>query len=177
MEENIKFLQDQLRRSSVEFSELVSSLSPEVFVQNTGGKWSAGQDLHHLVKTLGVIFTGFRLPMWLARLVFSRADRPSKTYAEFGERYRIKMKVAHKAPSFVLPKPVSAEKREKLLRDLATVTDGFCARLSVLHESDLDKIAAPHPLFGKVTLREMVMSAWLHTDHHTNMLKRKLGRE
>jgi len=175
--EDIYFLQSQLRRSALEFSELVGSLSPDEFVRNMGGKWSAGQDLHHLVKTLGVIHTGFRLPMWLTRLVFSRAIRPSKSYAEFGERYRIKMKVSHQAPSFVQPRPVTSDKQVKLLQDLETVTEKFCRRLSAMRESDLDGIAAPHPLFGKITLREMVMAAWLHTDHHTSQLKRKLGRE
>ena len=40
-----------------------------------------------------------------------------------------------------------------------------------LKDKHLDKLLIPHPLMGKMTLREIIMWTAYHTDHHNQILK------
>lgn len=175
MNDDKDFIRQQLRRSVQDFIEVTNRLTPEQFEQHPGGKWSAGQDLAHLTKTLRVISLGFRVPLGLFKLLYGTANRPSRPYADFAVRYDEKMSAGIQAPSYVLPPAVDYRDREVLQRKLSQQTEFLAGKAEALSESDLDKYVVPHPLFGKITVREMFMATWLHTDHHTALLKRKLG--
>ncbi|NBX80802.1 MAG: DinB family protein, partial [Flavobacteriales bacterium] len=41
-------------------------------------------------------------------------------------------------------------------------------------EDDLDKYVLPHPLLGKLTLREMLCFTIYHVKHHVEIIKRDL---
>ncbi|MFM7328562.1 MAG: hypothetical protein ACKO3B_07505, partial [Bacteroidota bacterium] len=82
MTENKDFLKHELKRSADDFVKLVLSLSAQTFEHNPNGKWSAGQDLAHLAKTLRVIAIGFRIPPGLFKLLYGTANRPSRVYEE-----------------------------------------------------------------------------------------------
>ena len=43
-------------------------------------------------------------------------------------------------------------------------------------ETTLDENTMGHPLFGKVTVREMFMSIFMHIYHHNAILLKKLGK-
>ena len=44
-----------------QFNELINNLNEENFEANYNNKWSAGQDLVHLIKVLGIVNIGFTL--------------------------------------------------------------------------------------------------------------------
>jgi hypothetical protein len=53
-------LKAHLLKSMTDFNSLVESLDKQEFESQPGGKWSAGQDLKHLVKsnrTFGLVFS------------------------------------------------------------------------------------------------------------------------
>ncbi|MFM8349053.1 MAG: DinB family protein [Bacteroidota bacterium] len=172
---NKEFLQHQLQRSAEDFIKIILSLTEQQCEQNLKGKWSAGQDLAHLTKTLRVIGLGFRLPLGIFKLLYGTANRPSRVYEEFSARYEEKMEGGIQAPSYVLPPKVSYGDRDKLRNKLMKQTAFLVRKAEAMSEQDLDRYIVPHPLFGKITMREMFMATWLHTDHHTALLKRKLG--
>jgi hypothetical protein len=43
-------------------------------------------------------------------------------------------------------------------------------------ENDLDKYRLPHPLLGKLTLREMLFFTLYHNRHHMNNVQRRLDQ-
>ena len=172
--ENKEFLHSHLNRSTAEFLSVLGPLDREAFERNTGGKWSAGQDLAHLVKTLRVISLGLGLPPGVFRLFLGKPNRPSRPYDQFSARYREKMSAGIQAPSYVLPPKVVFADRDRLIGRLRELNDGICRKLTTMKEQTLDEYIVPHPLFGKITLREFFMAIWLHTDHHTALLKKKL---
>ena len=175
MAEDRSFLQQELRRSVSDFLAIVDPLSRLSFEQNPGGKWSAGQDLAHLVKTLRVISLGLVLPPGVFRLFLGKPNRPSRPYDQFSARYREKMSAGIQAPSYVLPPKVVFADRDRLIGRLRELNDGICRKLTTMEEQTLDGYIVPHPLFGKITLREFFMAIWLHTDHHTALLQKKIG--
>jgi len=42
-------------------------------------------------------------------------------------------------------------------------------------EPQLDQYIAPHPLLGKITLRELCYFTIYHTKHHLNIIKERLS--
>ena len=41
-----------------------------------------------------------------------------------------------------------------------------------INDVNLDTLVIPHPLMGKMTVRELIMWAAYHTEHHTTILKK-----
>ena len=53
-----------------QFNELINNLNEENFEANYNNKWSAGQDLVHLIKVLKIVNIGFTLPKPLLHLMY-----------------------------------------------------------------------------------------------------------
>ncbi len=174
MAEDRTFLHRQLDRSVSDFLSLVEPLSAAAFERNPGGKWSAGQDLAHLVKTLRVIRIGLMVPPGVFRLFLGSPNRPSRPYDQFSARYKEKMSAGIQAPAYVLPPKVGFADRQQLIGQIKDLNERIIRKMNSLEERTLDHYIVPHPLFGKITLREFFMAIWLHTDHHTALLQKKL---
>ncbi|MCB9182399.1 MAG: DinB family protein [Flavobacteriales bacterium] len=50
--------------------------------------------------------------------------------------------------------------------------DLLCKRTSRWSESDLERYLLPHPLLGKLTLREMLYFTLYHVQHHQALVQR-----
>ena len=72
----IKSLDD----SAAQFIELVKGLNQDEFEVNVNNKWSAGQDLVHLIKVLQIVNIGFTLPKLILRLLFGINKKESRSF-------------------------------------------------------------------------------------------------
>lgn len=50
----------------------------------------------------------------------------------------------------------------------------LCASLDSFTEKELDQYVLPHPLLGKLTLREMMFFTIYHVQHHEVLTKKNL---
>ena len=66
-----------------------------------------------------------------------------------------------------------ANEAEKYLSQLHELNQKLNKATLKLSEKQLDTILLPHPLMGKMTLREILMWNAYHTLHHINVLKAK----
>jgi hypothetical protein len=80
-----------------------------------------------------------------------------------------------KAPGYLKPGNLYFEEKEVWIRKHIASGTYLLKRLTKYSESDLDQNIMAHPLFGKVTVREMFMSIFIHIDHHHEILHKKLG--
>lgn len=167
-------LQESLRRSVAAFNGLVEGLTAEDFERPHGRRWSAGQDLKHLVKTLRAVDLAFTLPLPLLRLLFGRPNRKGRPESELREKYRKALGKGFKAPWPYVPGKVGLASRHSLTARHARIAERLCRRVARLRDEQLDGYLLPHPAMGKCTLREMVVFSCLHTEHHTRLLKAKL---
>jgi hypothetical protein len=137
-------------------------------------KWSSGQHIIHLVQSSEPLLKALRLPDFLLKWRFGKSNRPSRTYQEVIQRYKEKLVVA--GPGVVGPfsrnMPQSAA-NEKLLwfEKLENINQKINKETSKLTDAQLDTILLPHPLLGRMTLREILMWNAYHTEHHLNVLK------
>lgn len=170
-----KRLTEGIRRATDVFNGLVSDLTPEAFESSHAGKWTAGQDLKHLVKSMQLTNFVYTLPLVSLRLLFGKPNRKSRSESDLRDRYRKAIGKGVKAPGLLKPGKVSHSQRESLLRKHVAATERLCRLLEKTGDEALENYLVKHPALGKVTLREMALLTRFHIEHHTHLLRAKLS--
>lgn len=162
---------EELKKSYQLFIQTVEELSPDEFEYAPEGKWAAGQHAEHLLKSVKPVTKGMGYPKILIRQKFGKANRPSKTYDQLVERYREKTDGGGKTTKSYEPDTVTYARKEKVLQALNEAVDKLCAKIEKWDEEHLDAYVFPHPLLGKVTVREMIYFTSYHAEHHRRLIK------
>lgn len=170
-----KRLTEGIRQATEEFNGLVAELTPEAFEASHLGKWTAGQDLAHLIRSMRITNFVYTLPLSVLSMLFGRPNRKSRTETDLRDRYRKAIGKGVRAPRLLKPGKISHAEKEQLLRKHSAATDKLCRRLEQMGDDMLENSLVKHPLIGKVNLREMAILTRLHTEHHTRLLRAKLS--
>lgn len=165
----------QLKTNHLEFADYLSQLNESDFLYSPNfQKWSAGQQLEHIVKSVSPLTQAFLLPNFMLSLLFGKANRNSKTYSELIEKYHSKLSLGGVASARFTPKKVELNQRKELLAKLTQLIEKLCKQLDGFSEEQLDKLILPHPLLGKITLREMFYFTIYHVQHHHRLIQENL---
>jgi hypothetical protein len=156
-----------------EFNNYIAPLNKEQFEVTPNGKWSAGQNLDHLIRAIKPLQPAYSLPKFALRILFGKTNRPSKTYDELVAKYKAKLSAGGRASGPFIPPFISFEKKGELIKKYAEQKQRLIAKIKKQSEKDLDVYILPHPLLGKVTLREMLYFTIHHNEHHLESLKNR----
>ncbi|WP_421978159.1 DinB family protein [Roseivirga seohaensis] len=166
---------DQIKnRLSAAYSNFINScnsLTKDEFEYAPEGKWSAGQQMEHLIKSTSPLNQAMGLPKFLVKFKFGKANRPSKTFDQLVERYKEKLGLGGVASAAFSPQKVDFNKKEKVINQLQSNIESINQKLDKWTEAQLDEFILPHPLLGKITVREMMYFTIHHADHHRNLIK------
>ena len=80
-------------------------------------------------------------------------------------------------PKEFWPDGIPLKRREKSLQKLGKLVQKLCGRLSKYTEEEFDQYILPHPLMGKLTLREMLYFTIYHVQHHDRQIIENLNDE
>jgi hypothetical protein len=163
-----------LNQNHQAFLVYIESLSDADFEFKRAEKWSAGQQLEHLILSINPLNQGFMLPVFLLKLVFGKMDRPSQQYDELVLKYHNAIENGGKASKPYVPKLVSANKKKVLIEKLSNSVKKLCSQIDKCSESDLDNLRLPHPLLGKISCREMMYFTIYHVQHHHHSIEKEL---
>ncbi len=147
----------------------IQSLNDGQLLIASPGKWNAVQLLDHIVKSVSPVSLALSLPAFLLRLIFGTANRKSRSYEELVARYHSKLKAGGRASGRFVPPP-KTDSVEKLSTNLSKVVQALSRRIDRFSETQLDQLILPHPLLGKLTLREMLYFTIYHVQHHQKQL-------
>tara|TARA_R110000796_G_scaffold231631_2_gene349608 strand:+ start:40644 stop:41171 length:528 start_codon:yes stop_codon:yes gene_type:complete len=153
------------------FVNSCNSLAKDEFEYAPEGKWSAGQQMEHLIKSTSPLNQAMALPKFLIKLKFGKANRPSKNFDQLVERYKEKLALGGVAGAAFSPQKVDFHKKEKLINQLQSNIESINQKLDKWTEAQLNEFILPHPLLGKLTVREMMYFTIHHADHHRNLIK------
>ena len=158
-------LQQNLLKQYSEFTDYINSIPPEEVAISRNGKWSPAKQADHLVRSVAPVRLAFTIPFFLLKIFFGTAKRPSRKYDELVAKYHAKLQAGGSASGRFVPdnKPVSVL---KLTAELNRLIKSLCQELNSCTEEELDKMILPHPLLGKLTLREMLYFTIYHAQHH-----------
>lgn len=163
---HIPELQQKLKEAHAAFIRTIQNVSDADFIKSSNNKWTAGQQLDHIIKSVSPVNMAFALPAVMLKLMFGRANRSSRSYDQLVEKYQGKLSAGGYAPGRFTPAIVHLEQRELLLKKLEKLVHSLSNRTQGFSEHQLEKLILPHPLLGKLTLREMIYFTIYHAGHH-----------
>lgn len=166
---SIAELQQKLITRHQDFTDRILGIPQARLVQADPGKWNAIQLMDHIRISVKPVRLALQLPKFVLR-VFGKANRPSRSYEALVERYQTKLREGGKAPGRFVPSAQSASP-DRIAEELNHLIKGVCQSLESFTETELDTYMLPHPLLGKLTLREMIYFTIYHVGHHEQQLK------
>lgn len=168
---------DALTRLGAAVRPWLVRIPPAAFFADPPTGWSPARNLLHLQEANDAVARALLLPGWLPRLLFGRATSPSRSYGQMRDDYRHRLqggagagRYAPRAEKIAAPTGVDRQQRlENWQASLARLT----RRLPSWSEAAADTCRLPHPILGKLTLREMLFFTLYHNVHHlTNVAER-----
>lgn len=135
------------------------------------GKWSTGQQLDHLIKSVKPLSTGMGLPKILLKFRFGVRNRAERTYDELVSKYHQKLEEGGQASAAFIPSNISIEQKDQLLSAYEKEKIKLVKVLQKWSEKQLSTNVAPHPLLGKCTVRELLYFTIHHNYHHLESIK------
>ncbi len=169
-------LKTKLIENHKSFISIINSLSDIDFVFSVNEKWTAGQQADHLLRAVEPINKIFIMPKITMSVMFGKANRSSKSFEELVEKYKLKLSEGGKASGQFVPPTIALNEKEKLLQQLLKAAEKLCKHLDDFTEAQLDEYILPHPLLGKLTLREMIYFTIYHVEHHQKITLRNLEK-
>jgi DinB superfamily len=154
------------------FNQHIASLNKEQFESTPEGKWSAGQNLEHLYRSIKPLTLAYALPGFILKLMFGKANRPSKTFEELVAKYKNKLAAGGRASGRFIPPIVLFTDKEALIKKYNHQKEKLIQKTNGWSEEKLDQYILPHPLLGKITLREMLYFTIYHNEHHLKIVQR-----
>ncbi len=137
-----------------------------IFYVRKDNKWSISENCKHLSLSVKPLNMAFSLPNF-ALLFFGKLNRDARSYDEIGAKYYQKLAEGAVATSQFVPEKISVENNKlELIDELKKINDLFLKKVNNFTEEDLDKYLIPHPVLGKLTIREMLYFTICHTLHH-----------
>jgi hypothetical protein len=147
------------------------------FFRPIGGGWSPAETVRHLNKSTRPVIKALGMPKLLLRVLFGRARRPSMTFDQLRARYLQLLAEGGQAGRFA---PSSQSEpdldvwRRKIMIDFARLHADLRTAIAQWPDPSLERLQMPHPLLGKLTVREMLMFTLYHQQHHAEVVRRKL---
>ena len=157
------------------FADYILQLPEDEFLQQLPGKWSAGQQLDHIFRAVRPVTLAFGLPFFMLKLFFGKSNRPGRSYDELVTKYKDKLAAGGVASGRFIPAPIKLSDRLNLAKSLNTKVGKLCNEVEKYTEEQLDILILPHPLLGKLTMREMLYFTMYHVDHHLALTRRNLA--
>ncbi len=149
-----------------DFTQKLSTYSNDELHFSLQGKWSAVQQAQHLYKSVRPVRFAFLLSVFFLKILFGKANRVSKTYDEILAKYHKQLSNGGSASTPFIPTKDENIKTQKVLQAIETNIVSLKRSIQKKTENDLDFYILPHPLLGKITLREMLYFTIIHVKHH-----------
>ena len=161
-----------MKTNHAAFINCIQSLNEKEFNTAPAGKWYAGQTLDHIRRAVSTLSLGMMLPRFVFALLFGKSKRSSVDYDAVVARYQGILAAGAKAHGRYLPNKISFATQQKPEAKLQQAVDRICRSLETYSEEQLDEYILPHPLLGRITIREMMYFTMYHAMHHLKIVLR-----
>lgn len=171
---NLKEINIKLEKSFSDIASWIENQEDEKFIFAPKGKWQTCEHLDHLTQSAQKVKYGISLPKLFLRYKFGKPNRPCRTENQIIDRYREKL--ANLAPGTLAPmqltkSPVS--KKQECIQEYLAAGKALSKSLSKWNDKKIEKYLIPHPLLGRMHVKEMLIWVSYHNYHHLNTLKEK----
>ncbi|MGH1365704.1 MAG: DinB family protein [Calditrichia bacterium] len=151
-----------------EVSAAFKELSPEQCLLKVEGRWSAAENLDHLIRSVVPLAKGLEMPTMTLRMMFGRSSKSSRSFDEVVQAYKELLANGGAAMGRYLPTVLTdvSDSQQTLLSGWERAGKRLVVAVEKWKEADFDVYRIPHPLLGKMTVREMLFFTVYHNSHH-----------
>lgn len=167
-----------MTRLHSESERYLLGVPPAEFAAPQGEKWSPADHVRHLAKSTYPLVPALGLPKLLLGLRFGRraADGGgSRSLTALRTDYRERLQQTGATAGRFAPSPKPAPDdleawQREVLGSWRSAVSGLAAKIPAWSEAALDRYQLPHPLLGKLTVREMLFFTVYHNAHHLTLV-------
>ena len=138
------------------------------------GKWTTGQQALHLLQSIKPLNDALSIPKFILKYKFGKVNRAIRDYDSVVKRYQERL-IEAKGKTFKgsqnMKIPKLKEKAYILSRLQVENKKLQYKTINRWSDTQLNSYILPHPLMGKMPVREIVMWTAYHVEHHTKALK------
>lgn len=139
------------------------------------GKWATGQHTKHLLDSIKPLNMALSLPKFILKFKFGKSNRAVRNYDAVVNRYLERLEdakgITYKGSRNM--KPPKVKDKNYFINRLKVESKKLQHKTKKWSDSDLDTYILPHPLMGRMPIRELLMWTAYHVEHHTKILKEK----
>ncbi len=165
---------NQMNEKYNSFLDYMDGLSSEDYSFRFEQKWSAAQQLEHIVLCVKPLVRLFGMSNTTLEQNFRKTERSSRSYLELKKEYLEKTGGSGKAPERYVPEDSLTISKNELIKKLKSLIEALNAAIQKQDEHELETYLVPHPLLGEITLKEMLYNAIYHVEHHQLQVERNL---
>ena len=133
--------------------------------------------MRHLSKSIRPVVKALAMPRILLRFSFGKARRDSMTYDALRSRYDQALAEGGNAGRFAPSQRSESDLeawRLAITGEFARTNAELRRNIARWRDRKLDRFQLPHPLLGKLTVREMLFFTLYHQRHHIEVVQRHL---
>ena len=167
--ELINILKESNQRVTMWFTKIPAT----DFFTRHGEVWSASDNVDHLIKAHKPVAKALKLPKITLRAMFGKPDKASMTYEALCQIYRDELAKGAQASGRYLPNQENPDsnaetKQRELLEQFSKVSTELVLAIEKWEEKELDDYLLPHPILGKLTIREIIFFTIYHNLRHAS---------
>ena len=162
-----------LKEKHQELFDLIENKNDEKWLYYPKGKWTLGQHVLHLADSMALLNKALRYPKFILKYKFGKSNRETRSYEMVVKKYQEKLAAnQERAKQFnsALKTPTLKDKLF-LINKIKVQNNKLQQHTHKWKDKQLDTLLIPHPLMGKMTVREIIMWTAYHTEHHVKILK------
>lgn len=168
-----ELIADLLESKSHALLTFLEEQAPEKWLEGPPGKWTSGQQALHLLECLKPLNNALSMPKWLVQFKFGKYNGEIRDYDAIVQAYQ---KLLKENPDFkfkATQNMVSPSLKDKkyILSRLQVESKKLQYKTKRISDKNLDHLLLPHPLMGKIPVREIIMWTAYHIEHHTKILQ------
>jgi hypothetical protein len=150
----------------------------EAFFRRIGSSWSPAETVRHLSKSTRPVAKALATPKLVLRFSFGKPRRPSVSYDDLRTTYLGKLAEGGQAGRFAPSERTENDLdawRAEIMNEFTGANVDLRKNIARWSDPRLDTLQLPHPLLGKLTIREMLFFTLYHQRHHVGVVKRHLA--
>ncbi len=136
------------------------------------GKWSILQNVVHITISITRVNSYLALPKSSIEANFGLSGRASVSNEILVKIYLNAIANGVKATAPYIPEDNIETDIKELIDNGSKTLEELVSNLHHWSEEDLEQYLCPHPVLGKITVRELLYFTIYHVQHHTEIIKK-----
>jgi hypothetical protein len=162
---------NSLHKHLTETNSFLNTTDNSIFFRSIDNKWSIAEQIEHLGLSFFATNLVFSMPKSILGTIIGKNKRSNLSSEAIINQYLAKLSSGSKASFPYQPRLSMLKNRTLILNFWNSTQKKMISLIEKTKEEDLDIYLIPHPIIGKITLREFLYFTIYHIEHHLNSMR------